>query len=277
MRDARCLVVWLSLCAACATGKTGNHDQVDGGGGLADAMVDGPRPDASAVDATIADATIVDATAIDATVDARVDAMVDAAMVDAPPVDAPPPVDAMPDARPDARPDAMCTTQTVQLLANPRLDDSPQGTGWQQFPTDPTYPLITSDDGIVEDTAPYKIWLAGINDADDVLYQDVAVPAGTTSLQLTGKYAVATNETISGTYDFAYVEVQSTAGSTLETLLTLNDDTVATTWTPMTLPLTGSYAGQTIRIYFHATNDFSDETSFYFDTLGLDAQVTVCP
>jgi hypothetical protein len=274
----RRLVLLLGVCAACATGKT-DHGQVDGGGGGADATVDAARADSAIPDPPGADAAVdasFDASAVDAAVDAAaIDAAFDASTVDASTVDGA--VDARPDATPDARPDAMCTTQTVQLLANPHLDDTPVGTGWVDLPTDPTYPLITGDDGIVEDTAPYKIWMAGINDADDVVYQDVAVPAGTTSLTLSGKYAIATAETISGTYDFAYLEVRSTGGSTLETLQTLNDDTVATTWTPMTLPLIGSYAGQTIRIYFHATNDFSDETSFYYDTLALNAQVTVCP
>jgi hypothetical protein len=42
----------------------------------------------------------------------------------------------------------------------------------------------------------------------------------------------------------------------------------------MTFSFASSHAGQTVVIRFRSTNDFSLETSFFYDTLALDA--TVC-
>jgi hypothetical protein len=278
VRDAR---TWLVLVALAGCAKAKSAEGPDASEGPADAAVaDASDVDASDVDAPTFDAADVDAAPDAAPIDATVDAAPIDAMADAAPPDAT--VDAMVtvDARPDATLyDAMCTTQMVQLLVNPAFDSTPVGTGWVEIPTDPLYPLITSDDGILEDTAPYKAWTGGIDNADDILYQDVAVPVGTTALRLTGKYAVGTNETTSTPYDTSVITVRNTGNTVLETVFSISNGTVASSWTAIGKTFTGTYGGQTIRLYFESKNDAfpATETSFYYDTLALTATVVTCP
>lgn len=209
------------------------------------------------------------------------------------PADAEPhvPDDAPPDARPDAPPDAppavppdaampdayVCQVMTMQLLQNPALDLTPVGTGWVQQNIDNTYPIITDQDGIAEDSAPYKAWLGGLlaptlgGSVTDVLYQDVTIPAGTTMLRLTGKYEVRTGESGTTVYDTAQVGLTHTDGTPIETVLSLSNATPTTAWTAIDKTFTTNLSGQTVRLRFTSSNDYALATSFYFDTLALTA------
>lgn len=191
-------------------------------------------------------------------------------------------VDAPPDARPiDAPPDA-CVPQTTELLANPVFDLDPVGTGWTQVPIDPTYPPITSD-GFAAHTAPYKAWMGGFagqdigqSSATDVVYQDFMVPAGTTQLVITGYYVVGTNETGTTIYDTGALDLLQTNGTPIENVLSLNNTTnTGAVWTSFSHTFTQIPAGQTVRLRITSTNDISNVTNFFFDTLSLKA--THCP
>ncbi|MBV8755693.1 MAG: hypothetical protein JO257_00370 [Deltaproteobacteria bacterium] len=204
------------------------------------------------------------------------------------PADAAPHIDAPPDARPDARPiDAAppdaCVPQTTELLQNPVFDLTPVGTGWNETPIDPTYPPITSD-GFAAQTAPYKAWMGGfdgqsksMNSVTDVVWQDFVVPPGTTALVLTGYYVVGTNETSTTTvYDTASVDLLQTNGTPIENVMAPTNLTVTgSTWTAFSHTFTHLPAGQTVRLRFTSTNDITNVTNFFFDTLSLKA--THCP
>jgi hypothetical protein len=219
----------------------------------------------------------IDAKDVDGAIDPpHPDAMVDAA-VPHPDAFVPPPDAFIPP--PDA-----CVPQVTELLANPVFDLSPVGTGWQQTLIDPAYPLITADDGLVEQSAPYKAWLGGIEPdsgtATDVLWQDFAVPANTTSLVLTGYYAVGTLEDPSdpNVYDTGSVDLTSTNGTPLQNVLSINNTTTTTTWVAFSKTFTGNYSGMTIRLRATTSNDpiapfplASGPTSLFLDTLSLKA------
>lgn len=286
--------------AACAQGTGPSGDDDDDM--PADARVDSP------VDAWVQDDAPNDAPDIDAAVDAATDAAIDGPMIDAavdaatdgpltdgptdgpltdgPVTDAPidgPPVDAPIDGPPvDAPIDAPCTPTTTQLLVNPAFDGVPMGTGWVDQPFDPGYPLITSDDGAPEHTAPNKAWLGGwlgeiFADATDQLYQQVTVPAGTTSLTVRGQYWVATDEDPGSTvYDDSQVELLNSSGGLLQTALTVSNVGPTTAWTPFQVVFGSSYAGQTVRLRFRSANDFSLPTSFFYDSIALEATIA-CP
>jgi hypothetical protein len=218
----------------------------------------------------------------DASIDAapHPDAPIDAAPhPDAPPIDAPPPIDAAPPV--DAPIDA-CVPITTEVLANPVFDLTPAGTMWQQTPIDPTYPPITSD-GFAAQTAPYKAWMGGfeaqslgLNTVTDVIYQDVTIPANTTQLVLTGFYVVGTTETGTTVYDTASVALLQTNGSPIETVMSLSNATAtAAAWQPFTHTFTANVSGQTVRLRITSTNDITNVTNFFFDTLSLKA--THCP
>ncbi|HVV84704.1 MAG TPA: hypothetical protein VHE35_16680 [Kofleriaceae bacterium] len=245
MSSTRWIVTAATLmlsAGACATAEpAGSEGNVD-----AHRRVDARTTDASDVDAPSVDArTPIDAGAIDAS-------NIDARVVDAP----------------------GCTTMLLQRLTNATFDAAPLGTGWSETPIDPMYPLITADDGVPEDTAPNKAWLGGIESGDDELHQDVAIPAGTTQLLLRGKYDVRTDEFFPGVYDDSQVDLVSTGGAVLENVLSVDDDGATTGWTSFQRLFSQSYAGQTVRVRLQSHNDDTDVTSFFYDSLALEA--TVC-
>jgi hypothetical protein len=178
---------------------------------------------------------------------------------------------------------APCTPHTTQLLANPVLDLTPQGTNWTEVPIDSAYPPITAD-GIAPQSTPYKAWMGGFTGTDkgtssvtDQLYQDVTVPANTTALVLTGYYLVGTQETSTTTaYDTGSVALVQTSGTPIETVMSLSNLTnTGTSWVAFSHTFTANVSGQTVRLRITSTNDITNVTNFFFDTLALNA--THCP
>ena len=186
-----------------------------------------------------------------------------------------------PDARMiDAHPDA-CVPVATELLANPALDLSPQGTSWVEEPIDSSNPLITTDpSGFAGQSAPYKAFLGGyeaqtfgLSSVTDQMYQDVAVPAGTTELVLTGYFVVATTETTTTTaYDTGSVDLIQTNGTPIENVMSLSNlTTTPAAWQAFTYTFAHPSAGQTVRLRLTSTNDVTNNSNFFFDTLSLKA------
>ncbi len=164
-----------------------------------------------------------------------------------------------------------CVPTPTELLQNPSFDLDPMGTMWTESATD----LVTDQDGVAEQSAPYKAWLGGLTSSSDTLYQDVTVPASTTSLVLTGFYWVATGESGSTVYDHGTIKLTQTNGTQIESVMALTNVSKTTTWTAINHTFTNLSAGQTVRLSFASDNDSTLPTSFYFDTLSL--QATACP
>lgn len=119
--------------------------------------------------------------------------------------------------------------------------------------------------------------LGGVDDTNDTLTQTIAIPAGTTSAPLTFWLSIYTQESNKNgdKYDFLYVEVHNSGGTLLATPLTLSNlngayDEHTAYFQPRTVDLS-AYAGQTIELVFHATNDFEDPTTFYLDGISVIA------
>lgn len=284
---------WLLVLCACAKG--GSDVEIDA------PVIDVPLPidssdpiDAAVHDASPVDGAIADAHVIDAMIDALIpdafvpdafvpDAFVpDAFVMPDAAIDAAIPIDAMVDAAvmPDApMVDAGCTPTTTEVLLNPAFDLSPRGTKWTES-SDASLDIITDDTGTpAAQSTPYRAWLGGYEDdgtgATDQLYQNVTIPANTTKLEITGYYAVGTDETGSGDYDDGDLALIKTSGTVVEDILTLSNKSKTTGWVTFDHVFTGNYSGQALRIRMSATNDFSNATSFFFDTLSLKA--THCP
>jgi len=169
-----------------------------------------------------------------------------------------------------------CVPQVTQLLVNPAFDNAPIGTGWSQTLIDVLSPLITDADGVVEHTTPYKAWLggfeAGTGTVKDSLVQNVAIPANTTHLVLTGMYDVRTDELPSTIeYDTAKLVITELDGTTIVTVLALSNTAPTTAWTMFGHAFTQNLSGKTVRVRLTSTNDLSDATSFFFDSLALTA------
>jgi len=185
------------------------------------------------------------------------------------------PKDAPDQANPTDAAPAGCTTQMTDLLVNGSLDTTPNGTGWTEAPIDPTYPIIAPDmpTGYAPATAPNIAWLGGFAQAgaNDSMYQDVAVPAGATQLQLTGSYLVLTAETGTTAKDKAIVELRTTSGTKIESVIALDNTQAGTAWTPLDHTFATASAGQTVRLYFSSSNTTTNVTDFFYDSLQLVA------
>jgi hypothetical protein len=183
-------------------------------------------------------------------------------------------------------PDA-CVPAQVEKLVNPVFDLAPTGTGWTEVPiqglTGGPFPIITSD-GPVAHSAPNKAWLGGAAGEDvvpiqasvtDQLYQDIVIPASTTQVVITGFYLVGSNDSTTTVFDTFRLDVLQPNGTPIETVLQLDNKTVATAFTAFTKTLTANVAGQTIRLRATSTNDIDLHTNFFLDTVSLKA--THCP
>ena len=191
----------------------------------------------------------------------------DAANVDAPAVDAPP----------DAPP--CMATATTQLLVNPAFDAAPAGMGWTEDAIDPVYPIITTDDGLAEQSPSLKAWMGGFAQANatDSLHQDVTIPMGTATLVVKGFYAVGTTEAAgAGVKDTAKVVLLDGA-TVVDTVLAIDNTMPTTMWTAIdrSVPSPEALSGKTVRLRFESANDASAHTNFFFDSLTLTA--THCP
>ncbi len=180
----------------------------------------------------------------------------------APPIDAPPLVDAPPG----------CTPMTTQLLANANFDSTPTGTGWTSVLINAMYPLITADGTLVQ-TPPNKAWLGGLEATPNVdqLYQDVMVPAGTTMLSLTGYYQIRSGELPIFGFDFIDLQLRSTTGAVLETILELDNTDTTMQWVPISKTFASPHAGTTVRLFASTDSDSTAPTSFFLDSLALTA------
>ena len=196
------------------------------------------------------------------TVDAPSSPTVDAPIT--PAIDAPitPPIDAPP----------QCMVMTRNLLTNPSFDATPVGMGWVQAPIDPLYPIVTAD-GMLVQSAPNKAWMAGLAraNANDTLYQDVTVPAGSTALVLTGYYEIRTQELGTTAYDNAKVELVQTGGALIQQALGRSNANATTAWTAFQFTFATPHAGETVRLRLSTASDSTYSTSFFFDSLALTA------
>jgi hypothetical protein len=258
-----CSVLLLALVAGCAEGAPveGDEDADDVDARTSEPDAAGDDPDAGDPEDT-PDARPIEPGDPDA---APPPPPIDAAPP--PPVDAapPPPVDAAPPP-PDA---AMC--QTTQLLLNPDFDATPLGTGWTLEDD-----VLSSTGPAGEDTAPNSLWLGGLALRDEVIYQEVLVPAGLMSLTLTLKFQVRSPEGGNTVYDSATLTVRSASNEVLHELRQWsNRDAATTSWQSASFTIPNTVAGERVRIHFAGITDRSFHTSFQFDTLALTA--VACP
>lgn len=182
----------------------------------------------------------------------------------APPIDAPPLVDAPPG----------CTPMTTQLLVNGNFDAATLGMGWTATPINAAYPIVTAD-GTLKETMPNIAWMGGWAQAapnTDELHQDVMVPAGTTMLSITGYYQVRSGELFDFLpIDLIDVQLTTTTGTMLESVLALDNGDKTTQWTPISKTFAQPYAGQMVRLHVTTDSDDTYSTSFFLDSLALTA------
>ena len=104
------------------------------------------------------------------------------------------------------------------------------------------------------------------NNASGSEYQTVSIPANHPA-NLTFWLNITTSESLAIAYDFLYVEVRSTSGALLGTLGSYSNRN-AGAYSQKAFSL-ASWSGQTVRVQFRATTDFSLTTAFRVDDVSL--------
>ena len=115
-------------------------------------------------------------------------------------------------------------------------------------------------------------WLGGNGTtATESLYQTVTIPSTATAATLSFALHIDTAETGSTVYDKMVVTVKNSSGTTLGTLATYNNTMPASGYQIRSFNLL-PYKGQTVRIHFNMTEDYSLQTSFVVDKVSLQVQ-----
>jgi Zn-dependent metalloprotease len=116
------------------------------------------------------------------------------------------------------------------------------------------------------------IYFGTANSVSGQTYQQITIPNGASSAQLTFWLNVTTSETTTTTrYDRLFVEVRNTSGTLLQTMATFSNLNRGTTGTYVqrgSYNLLG-YQGQTIRLQFRGTTDSVLPTTFRVDDVAV--------
>jgi subtilisin family serine protease len=151
-----------------------------------------------------------------------------------------------------------------QLFANPGFESG--NVGW------------TADSGVITNstsrparTGTWYAWLNGYGASNtDFLYQQITIPSNATAATLNFYLRIDTAETTTTTaYDRLTVTVRNSSNSVLATLATYSNLNRTTGYVLRSFDLL-AYRGQTIRIYFHGSEDSTLQTSFVIDDTSLN-------
>jgi hypothetical protein len=191
--------------------------------------------------------------------------------------DAGPTVDGgdVPDGQPiiDAGAADACVASWQNIAVNANFDLG-SGNGWTEVPAGQ---LVVSAAPVTPDSGAFLGWLGGAFNANDQLYQEVAIPGDAQGLRLRGKRFIATEESPDGgPFDFWTIELRNAGGGVLlQTLGTYSNNDAAPQWLAFEHVAAATHAGQTVRLLLRGTTDDSLNTNFFIDTLAFE--VLRCP
>ncbi len=152
-----------------------------------------------------------------------------------------------------------------QLLLNPDFESG-------QVSWTATSGVITNSTQRAAHGGSWKAWLCGYGKSHtDTLYQAVTIPSTATTATLTFYLHIDTSETASKANDTMKLQICNSSGTVLSTLGAYTNLNAASGYTQKTFNLS-SYKGQTIRVYFTATENSSKQTSFVLDDFSLIAK-----
>jgi hypothetical protein len=155
---------------------------------------------------------------------------------------------------------------TQQLLLNPGFESG--NVTWIA-----TAGVITNNASQAAHGGTWKAWLDGYGTTHtDTLRQDVTIPATATTATLTFWLHIDSAETTTTTqFDILRVQIRNTGGTVLSTLATFSNLNKAAGYSLKTFNLI-AFKGQTIQVFFTATEDSSLQTSFVIDDTALTVQ-----
>jgi hypothetical protein len=152
-----------------------------------------------------------------------------------------------------------------QLLLNPGFESG--NVNWTA-----TSGVITNSTSEAAHGGTWKAWMDGYGTTHtDTLLQTVTIPSTATSATLTFWLHIDSAETTTTTaYDTMKVQIRNSSGTVLSTLATYSNLNKATGYSQKSFNLL-SFKGQTIQLFFTATEDSTLQTSFVVD----DTAITV--
>ncbi len=161
------------------------------------------------------------------------------------------------------------TTSGAQLLLNPGFESGNDGNWTVRVASD------IDGSGTHSRTGSYCAWLGGVvgypSWPGDWIYQAVTIPPGVESSAFSFWVKIASSDSTTDARDFFYADVRDASGKLIQNLATLSnaDQAAYASYQQLTFDLS-KYRGQTIRIYFWATNDASLTTSFFVDDVAVN-------
>ncbi len=153
-----------------------------------------------------------------------------------------------------------------QLIVNGGFENGQSP--WQESSSG-GYQLI---DPTLPHTGSYSAYLCGYNYCIDQIWQAVALPSSFTRVTLTFWWYMNTQESGSTCYDYFYVRLRTSGGSTIQTVFQKCNANANNAWQQVNLDVTttlSSYKGQTIQVYFRGTTDSSLITNVFVDDVAL--------
>lgn len=133
--------------------------------------------------------------------------------------------------------------------------------------------VVTNSSSEPARSGAWKAWLGGYGETHtDTLYQQVAIPANAHSVSLSFYLHISSEEsTTTQQYDKLQVQVRSFSGQTLTALATYSNLLAQPGFHLRSFDLS-QFRGQTVRVYFKATEDNGSMTSFVLDDLRLSIE-----
>lgn len=153
-----------------------------------------------------------------------------------------------------------------QLLSNPGFESG--NVIWTA-----TAGVITNSASQAAHGGVWKAWLDGYGTTHtDTLLQSVTIPSTATSATLTFWLHIDSAETTTVTaFDTMRIQIRNSSGTVLSTLATFSNLNKAAGYSQKSFNLI-SFKGQTIQVFFTATEDSSLQTSFVVDDTALNVQ-----
>jgi kumamolisin len=156
-----------------------------------------------------------------------------------------------------------------QLIGNPGFENGSANPA----PWTTTAGVIDNSTGEAAHAGSWKAWMDGYGTTHtDTVRQTVSIPSTVTTATLTFWLHIDTAETTTTTqFDKLTVQVRNSAGTVLSTLATYSNLNKATGYSQKSFNL-ASFKGQTVQIFFTASEDSSLQTSFVVDDVNLNVQ-----
>jgi len=162
------------------------------------------------------------------------------------------------------------TAASTQLITNGGFETSATSAAPWSISGNASLVSTTNGTGSFPHTGTNYVFLDNADNASGTAFQQITIPSGT-SPNLTFWLNITSQETTTSTqYDKLFIEVRNSSGTLLATLATFSNLSKGTAgvYSQKSFSL-ANFAGQTVRVQFRGTTDFSLVTIFRIDDVSV--------